>query len=237
MGGVDSVMNRIGSIVERLSAPPPVASQRFSAVLSSVAGDDPAAPASGAAEGAAGARIRDTAPPSAYMTLGGLVGTAPATPVGRAVPGTEYVFPVAGVSPDDVVNSFGWPWGGHRHAGVDIFAAEGTPVFANAAGTIEFASEAPIGGNRVWIRGDDGRGYYYAHLSGYAPDITPGMHVGAGHVIGFVGRTGDAADTPPHLHFAVSRDNRKPGDSNDPAAAGWLDPGPFVGIAPAGARA
>jgi murein DD-endopeptidase MepM/ murein hydrolase activator NlpD len=119
---------------------------------------------------------------------------------------------------------------------VDIFAPEGTPIVANMSGTIEIANHAPIGGNRIWIRGDDGRGYYYAHLAGFAEGIEAGMHVGAGQTIGYVGSTGDAQGKSPHLHFAISRDNCKPGDSDDPAAAGWLDPGSFLGIAPASAR-
>jgi murein DD-endopeptidase MepM/ murein hydrolase activator NlpD len=70
-----------------------------------------------------------------------------------------------------------------------------------------------LGGNRLWLTDDRGTAYYYAHLSAYAPGITDGVRVRAGQVIGFVGNTGDAISTPPHLHFEVHPGN---GDSVDP---------------------
>jgi murein DD-endopeptidase MepM/ murein hydrolase activator NlpD len=54
-----------------------------------------------------------------------------------------------------------------------------------------------IGGNRVWLNGK----WYYAHLDSFAKGLRAGMHVKAGQIIGYVGNTGDAAGTPPHLHF------------------------------------
>ena len=45
--------------------------------------------------------------------------------------------------------------------------------------------------------------FYYAHLSGYAPRVFHTRHVRAGDVLGFVGNTGDAFASPPHLHFEV----------------------------------
>jgi len=276
MSGIEGVLNRIDTIISRVTAGPAVAgpvggSEGFASMLEAVMEADgdaaaPAAPADGTAAAAEpavsdgagaeepgdstlhtqGLHARDSVetaglpyrePIGTYFTVGSILGTSEVRSVGHVVPATDFVMPVLGVSPEGLWNSFGHPWGGHLHAGVDIFAAEGTPIVAATGGVVEFADSAPIGGNRVWIRGDDGRGYYYAHLSAFAEGLTGGMHVDTGEIIGFVGHTGDAIDTPDHLHFAISRDNRKPGDSMDPAAAGWLDPGPFLGIGVAPAYA
>ena len=59
--------------------------------------------------------------------------------------------------------------------------------------------------------------FFYAHLSAFATDTRNGLQVKAGQVIGFLGSTGDAEHTPPHLHFEVH-----PGDG----AA--VDPYPFL---------
>jgi peptidase M23-like protein/thrombospondin type 3 repeat protein len=94
--------------------------------------------------------------------------------------------------------------GGRKHEGIDIFAAEGTPIHAVAGGTVVQGFTNGLGGNVVRIQGDDGRFYYYAHLTGGSTDhLKVGQHVNAGQVIGGVGHTGDAAGTPNHLHFQV----------------------------------
>jgi len=94
--------------------------------------------------------------------------------------------------------------GGRKHEGIDIFAPEGTPIHAVAGGTVVQGFTNGLGGNVVRIQGDDGRFYYYAHLTGGSTDhLKVGQHVNAGQVIGGVGHTGDAAGTPNHLHFQV----------------------------------
>ena len=248
---IASVFSRMQTIVSRVQSAVPsgfegalaaaLQADGEDAVRRQLAGSQVARPASDPAVPAGlpgpAAESVEAGDPAGYVaahrvTLGALLGTDPSGSVALATyQGADgFLIPVAGVAPEEITNSFGWPWGGHRHAGVDIFAPEGTPVVAPTSGVVEIASMSPIGGNRVWIRGDDGRGYYFAHLSGYAEGLQPGDHVDRGQTIGYVGTTGDAEGTPPHLHFAISRDNRKPGDSDDPAAAGWLDPGPFLGI-------
>lgn len=106
---------------------------------------------------------------------------------------------------------------GRSHEGIDIFAPSGTPVHAVASGTVVQGFSNSLGGVVVRIQGDDGRFYYYAHLkSGSTSHLKVGEHVRAGEVIGGVGRTGNAAGTPNHLHFQV-RENGE-----------WINPYPFL---------
>jgi murein DD-endopeptidase MepM/ murein hydrolase activator NlpD len=134
----------------------------------------------------------------------------PAAPKGQPLTVTpplaldHYDFPVAGPS------DFGDSYGGYRsdvpgnwHHGDDIFAALGTPVVAVASGTINRVGWEKLGGWRLWVRDDGGDEFYYAHLSGYAPGTLHSNRVKAGQVIGFVGNTGDAFTTSPHLHFEI----------------------------------
>ena len=113
-----------------------------------------------------------------------------------------YVFPVYG--PSSFIDTFraarattSW------HHGQDIFAPLGAPVLAVADGTLFSVGWNDVGGNRFWLQDRHGNQFYYAHLSAFSPLATNGRRVRAGDVIGFVGTTGDAAGTPPHLHFEI----------------------------------
>jgi murein DD-endopeptidase MepM/ murein hydrolase activator NlpD len=113
-----------------------------------------------------------------------------------------YVFPVHG--PASYTDTFGAAravvsW----HHGEDIFAPLGAPILAVARGTVFSVGWNDIGGNRLWLRDTKGNEFYYAHLSAYSPLAVDGAHVQAGDVLGFVGNTGDAETTPPHLHFEI----------------------------------
>jgi murein DD-endopeptidase MepM/ murein hydrolase activator NlpD len=127
--------------------------------------------------------------------------------------GTElgkFRFPVK--PPYSYVDTFGAPRMegtkyAHRHEGNDIFALEGTPLVACVTGTVFGVGVAPLGGNKLWLRGPDGFTYYYAHLRGYAPAGRNGARVQAGTVLGYVGTTGNARGTPPHLHFEIHQPN------------------------------
>jgi murein DD-endopeptidase MepM/ murein hydrolase activator NlpD len=127
-------------------------------------------------------------------------------------------FPVPAVGPG-AVQSF---WGAARdggarsHEGIDIFAPRGTPVVAAAEGTVRSTSPNRLGGNVVWLAdGTRGQSLYYAHLDRVI--ATPGQRVGVGDTLGFVGNTGNAASTRPHLHFGIYR-----------GGVGAVDPWPFV---------
>ncbi|MGH3009325.1 MAG: M23 family metallopeptidase [Gaiellaceae bacterium] len=116
----------------------------------------------------------------------------------------HYVFPVDtgasyidtyGANRNDIYD--GW------HHGDDLFDPLGTPVVAVATGKLSLVGWNSLGGWRIWLTDAKGNSFYYAHLSGYARWILHDRHVRAGQVIGFLGRTGDASTTTPHLHFEV----------------------------------
>ncbi|HEX9630999.1 MAG TPA: M23 family metallopeptidase [Gemmatimonadales bacterium] len=113
-------------------------------------------------------------------------------------------FPVAGRDMAGIRSGFGAPRdaGRREHQGVDIFAPRGTPVVAAVAGRVSRVSTSRLGGNVVWLR-EDGidRRLYYAHLDRHA--VLEGAWVRPGDTLGFVGNTGNARTTPPHLHFGI----------------------------------
>jgi murein DD-endopeptidase MepM/ murein hydrolase activator NlpD len=89
------------------------------------------------------------------------------------------------------------------HEGQDIFAPKGTPVLSATDGYVYNIGDNRLGGQTVSIIGAGGRVYYYAHLDSYAPHLEEGDHVTNQTVLGYVGTTGNAQGTPPHLHFGV----------------------------------
>ena len=92
---------------------------------------------------------------------------------------------------------------GGWHHGDDLFAKLGTPVVAVSDGTVFAVGWNRVGGWRLWLRDRLGNAFYYAHFSGYTALAHDNHHVRRGQVLGFVGNTGDAHTTLPHLHFEV----------------------------------
>lgn len=113
-------------------------------------------------------------------------------------------FPVAGFSwfSDDWMFPRYFPTP-HLHEGNDIFADPGTPVVASGPGVLVALNSTPVGGVVAWVVGDNGDTYYYAHLMGYPEGLIAGQRVDAGTVIGYLGNTGDAIFSQPHLHFEI----------------------------------
>ena len=111
--------------------------------------------------------------------------------------------PVEGVRPKGLRDTWHAARGnGRRHEGIDIFARRGTPVRAATEGIVLRAGTNRLGGQVVWMLGPGGQRHYYAHLDRFS-DVAAGMRVEEGRVLGFVGNTGNAATTPPHLHYGV----------------------------------
>jgi murein DD-endopeptidase MepM/ murein hydrolase activator NlpD len=108
----------------------------------------------------------------------------------------------------------------HLHEGLDMFASIGTPVVAAADGYVSQRVVNAISGLGVEITDAANTQYFYAHLSRFAPGLEVGMRVSVGDVIGYVGNTGDAIRTSPHLHFEV-QPNGVPVPPK-PFVDGWL---------------
>lgn len=124
--------------------------------------------------------------------------------IARMPPPTALPVPVEGVAARRVADTFGAPRGADRtHAGVDIFASRGTAVLSATRGIVTDVRESGLGGRQVWVRGPAGERYYYAHLEGWRDGLSPGEVVAPGTVLGYVGDTGNAKGTPPHLHWGI----------------------------------
>jgi murein DD-endopeptidase MepM/ murein hydrolase activator NlpD len=144
----------------------------------------------------------------------------------RRLRSRSIVFPVYGDA--RVADDFGAAREIGAHQGNDVFAPFGAPVLAVADGTLNRVGTLPISGNRLWLKTKAGDSFFYAHLSAFSPAAVDGREVKAGTVLGFVGNTGDAEPTPPHLHFEIHPNDK---DAVDPHAylLGWQKNGHVPG--------
>src|SRR5687768_6180765 len=159
---------------------------------------------------------------SAFLVLGSVTGVSAAAEKVAGKLASKFVFmvhvaqlytkdadkklemPVQGVPTKQVANTWHAPRdSGRLHEGQDIFAARGTPVLSATEGYVARIGENALGGQTVSVIGAGGRVYYYAHLEAYAPNLAEGDYVTTKSLLGYVGTTGNAAGTPPHLHFGV----------------------------------
>jgi murein DD-endopeptidase MepM/ murein hydrolase activator NlpD/SH3-like domain-containing protein len=131
--------------------------------------------------------------------------------------GPSLAFPVDESGKPKVISVWDDPRDGgvRSHEGVDIGAKFRTPAIASADGYVRNVTVNHLGGNVVFMR-PAGKNYtlYYAHLDTQA--VSTGDNVKAGQVLGFVGNTGNAIHTPPHLHFGIY------------TMGGAIDPLPFI---------
>jgi len=119
-------------------------------------------------------------------------------------PEARISMPLLDVSKNQIANTWHAPRGTDRvHEGQDIFAPRGTPIYSSTKGYVYKIGENNLGGQTVSVIGAGGRVYYYAHLDSYAPGLAEGDPVTTKTVLGYVGTTGNAQGTPPHLHFGI----------------------------------
>jgi murein DD-endopeptidase MepM/ murein hydrolase activator NlpD len=112
--------------------------------------------------------------------------------------------PIRKVKTEQIGDTWRAPRSGQRqHEGQDIFAPRGSEILSATEGVVVRIGENNLGGRTVSVLGAGGRVYYYAHLEDYAPGLAVGDRVGTTTVLGYVGTSGNARGTPPHLHFGV----------------------------------
>ena len=138
--------------------------------------------------------------------------TPGATPPRPVVP-LDWLCPITGGY------TFGDTWGdprsgGRSHRGTDVFADYGTPLVAVVGGEAVNYGWSSAGGYDVFLLGDDGNRYYYAHLDSF-PNLG---RMEQGDVVGYVGDTGNASGVP-HLHFEIH-----------PGGSGWVNPYPTLAL-------
>ena len=146
-----------------------------------------------------------TGTPTASSTLYNLVPDSTPTVPPATNPG-GLIIPVAGVKPEQLVDSFlDARSEGRVHDAIDIMAPAGTPVLAAADGEIVKFHDSVAGGTTIYqLSADRQFIYYYAHLQARADDVKVGDIVKQGKTIGYVGDTGNAGPGNYHLHFSIA---------------------------------
>lgn len=151
---------------------------------------------------AADAAARASAAPSPSGANERSSGSGAAPAAASGLPSGSHVFPIAAPTTysDDWLAARA---GGRYHEGIDLFAERGSPVVAVAGGTVYRVGYSGISGNRFWLRDAAGTTFFYAHLDGFSAAAREGATVAKGTVLGYVGDTGDARGTSPHVHFEI----------------------------------
>lgn len=139
----------------------------------------------------------------------------------RTAPPLALSVPVSGVAIERIADTWGAARGERPHQGVDIFAPRGTPICSTTRGIVWSVRNSGLGGKQIWVIGPGRERHYYAHLEDWVPGLARGDVVQVGDRMGFVGNSGNAQGTPPHLHYGIY------------GTSGALDPLPRLRAAPA----
>ncbi len=180
---------------------------------------------------------RPTAPPTLRQlpspTLPAVATAPTAAPTATPTPAPPRLVHVFPVQPPDLASYEPYH---HDYPANDILCPAGTSFVAVTDGIIDEVSYEDLwdaatddpalrGGRFVSMVGDDGVRYYGSHLQALVPGLSPGQRVSAGQLLGYVGTSGNAAGTAPHLHFGLSRPTF-PGDWS--VRRGEVDPYPYL---------
>ncbi len=112
--------------------------------------------------------------------------------------------PLDGYRAADIRDSFNENRNGKAHGAIDLPASRGTPVHAMSDGFIRKLFLSKRGGNTIYeYEPTQTYCFYYAHLDRYEPGLKEGSQVRRGEVIGYVGSSGDASPSAPHLHLEI----------------------------------
>ena len=93
---------------------------------------------------------------------------------------------------------------GRTHPAIDVYADRGTPIVAPVSGKVIKSGWNDLGGNTITVLGNDGIRYYFAHMD-EASHVAAGTQIGAGSHIGYVGNSGSASSTSPHVHLSMKK--------------------------------
>jgi hypothetical protein len=134
----------------------------------------------------------------------------------------SITFPVIGES--SFTNDYNSPRANGCHCATDIIASKGQQIVSATDGVVDYvAYPQPSWGYAVIVRSTAGNYYGYLHINNdvpgtdngqgggmyaYAPDIKVGNPIKRGQLIGWVGDSGNAEGTVPHLHFEIHDDSR-----------------------------
>jgi murein DD-endopeptidase MepM/ murein hydrolase activator NlpD len=150
-------------------------------------------------------------PPDQPVAIGSPLATDVPSPTSSIPPPNfvgevKLIIPVAGVRPDQLIDTFDQARSeGRVHDAIDIPAPAGTPVLAAADGRIVKLFQSERGGTTIYqLDANQQLIFYYAHLAGYAPGLAEGNEVKQGDVIAYVGDTGNAGAGNYHLHFSIA---------------------------------
>lgn len=117
---------------------------------------------------------------------------------------SKLPIPVQGVQARNLTDTWGASRSsGRLHEGIDIMAPRGTKVYSSTEGLIADLRNNNLGGKVIWIMGPNSSWHYYAHLDGHKRGLKVGDYVKKGDFIGYVGNTGNARHTAPHLHYGI----------------------------------
>jgi murein DD-endopeptidase MepM/ murein hydrolase activator NlpD len=117
-------------------------------------------------------------------------------------------FPVAGFDRGKLRDNFAEMRGSRVHEALDMAAPRGTPVLAVDDGVVKKLFESKAGGHTIYqFDPSETFSYYYAHLDRYADGLREGQSVRKGDTLGYVGTSGNAPPTVPHLHFTIFKLN------------------------------
>ena len=135
------------------------------------------------------------------------VAALPATSTDLAALANEIAMPLAGIDPRKLRSSFNDLRGGtRRHEALDIMAPRRTPILSAAPGRVLKLFTSKAGGLMVYAADSAERFILmYAHLDAYAPGLRDSATLTRGQLLGYVGSTGNASPSAPHLHFAIAR--------------------------------
>lgn len=150
-------------------------------------------------------RLPDSAPANVPLPSPTSTATAEQTPVVAIPPIAGLIIPVAGITKEQLRDSFADSRSeGRVHDAIDIIAPAGTPVIAATDGKIVKFFESEAGGTTIYQLSTDKKYvFYYAHLQNRANDLNVGDEVKQGRTIALVGDTGNAGAGNYHLHFSI----------------------------------